>query len=143
MEAERLENANMQNQFVQTIQDQRYNLGQLMNQPHFSSQEDKKKDSVPLSKVKKWVVGGVATALIAIGLVGFGVKAHYDNVAEAKAQQEAQQAQAEKQQALEKSLKETQDSLDEVKKDNQALNEENQKQAKQLESQKKEKDDSK
>lgn len=140
LEDERLENADIQNQFVQTIQDQRYNISQLMNH---SSEEKKEIDNVPISKVKKWIVGGVATALLAISAVGFGVKAHYDNVAEAQAQEEAQQEQTQKQQELEKTLKETQDSLDEVKKDNQALNEENQKQAKQLESQKKEKDDSK
>lgn len=140
LEAERLENADIQNQFLQTIQDQRYNIHQLMNP---SSEEKKETDNVPLSKVKKWLVGGVATALLAVGAVGFGVKAHYDNVAEAQAQQEAQQAQTKKQQELEKTLKDTQASLDEVKKDNQELNKENQKQAKQLESQKKEKDDSK
>lgn len=141
LDSERLENANIQNQFLQTIQDQRQQMSQWVSYP--TSSPEKKSDSVPLSKVKKWIVGGVATALLATGAVGFGVKAHYDHVAEAKAQQEAKQAQTEKQKKLEESLEKTKATLDEVKRDNESLNKENQKQAKQLESQKKAKDDSK
>ena len=141
LEDERLDNANLQNQFLQTIQDQRYHMSQWMKQP--SSTEPTTSDSIPLSKVKKWVVGGIAGLLLATGAVGFGVKSYDQHVANVKAQQEAQREQTKKQKELEEALKATKSTLDDVKKENQSLNKENQKQAQQLADQQKEKDDSK
>lgn len=97
-----------ENELMRTITES----NQMQQAFHQESQSTQPKPEVySKAQVKKWVFGGVAGTMLAIGMIGFGVKTHYDNVAESEAQAQAQKLQEKKQTQLEKDLKENQEAL--------------------------------
>ena len=122
---ESLDYANRQNELIQTINQQKETMKDLMNH-----QDPQQGQGVAKNTVKKWTLIGSIVAVLGMGAVGFGVSQYYTHQNE---QVQAKQTQEQKQKELEETLKENQQQMDALKQEKDKLEKKNQDSQKALE----------